>query len=142
MFEGIRYLFCYFSPDYLVSFCLFFKPSADRMAQKGGRQQPGFACEECRRRKARCDRVRPTCGPCLETGRICVTRYKNSQKGPKTTGQLNAMRLQIGISSPLISLLMCLSQSDHVHRTPHSDFYFVHTMHALPLFENLILTTV
>lgn len=89
--------------------------TSNEMPQNGSRQQSGFACEECRRRKTRCDRARPTCGPCVETGRVCVTRFKNSQRGgPKTTGQLNAMRLQIGISHPLVQPL--------VNRTPHSDF--------------------
>ncbi|KAK1144931.1 hypothetical protein N8T08_004646 [Aspergillus melleus] len=32
------------------------------------RQRPGSACEECRRRKVRCDRRRPQCQVCFETG--------------------------------------------------------------------------
>ncbi|KAK3304868.1 fungal-specific transcription factor domain-containing protein [Chaetomium strumarium] len=58
------------------------------------RQQPGFACEECRRRKARCDRGRPKCGFCAETGTTCVIVDRRQQRGPKK-GQLNAMRSQI-----------------------------------------------
>jgi hypothetical protein len=65
------------------------------MAEKGRRQQPGFACEECRRRKARCDRAKPKCGLCMETGTVCVILDKKPQRGPKK-GQLNAMRSQIG----------------------------------------------
>ncbi|KAK4160155.1 hypothetical protein QBC43DRAFT_270881 [Cladorrhinum sp. PSN259] len=59
------------------------------------RQQPGYACEECRRRKARCDRVRPQCGFCVETGTACIIIEKRPQRGPKR-GQLNAMRTRIG----------------------------------------------
>ncbi|KAK3987688.1 hypothetical protein QBC44DRAFT_294662 [Cladorrhinum sp. PSN332] len=59
------------------------------------RQQPGYACEECRRRKARCDRVRPQCGFCVETGTACVIIEKRPQRGPKR-GQLSAMRSRIG----------------------------------------------
>ncbi|KAK4447397.1 fungal-specific transcription factor domain-containing protein [Podospora aff. communis PSN243] len=61
---------------------------------RGLRQQPGFACEECRRRKARCDRGRPKCGFCTESGTTCVIVNKRQQRGPKK-GQLNAMRSQI-----------------------------------------------
>ncbi|KAJ6119133.1 hypothetical protein N7523_003413 [Penicillium sp. IBT 18751x] len=64
------------------------------MTEKGRRQQPGFACEECRRRKARCDRERPKCGLCKETGTVCVVLDQKQQRGPKK-GQLNAMRSQI-----------------------------------------------
>ncbi|KAH6850665.1 hypothetical protein B0I37DRAFT_428901 [Chaetomium sp. MPI-CAGE-AT-0009] len=64
------------------------------MEGKGLRQQPGFACEECRRRKARCDRGRPKCGFCTEAGTTCVIVNKRQQRGPKK-GQLNAMRSQI-----------------------------------------------
>jgi hypothetical protein len=67
------------------------------MQARGLRQQPGFACEECRRRKARCDRGRPKCGFCAESGAACVVVGKRQQRGPKK-GQLSAMRSQIGSS--------------------------------------------
>ncbi|KAL2845499.1 fungal-specific transcription factor domain-containing protein [Aspergillus pseudoustus] len=35
------------------------------------RQSPGAACEECRRRKLRCDRKTPQCGVCASTGVVC-----------------------------------------------------------------------
>lgn len=76
------------------------------MEGRGLRQQPGFACEECRRRKARCDRGRPKCGFCTETGTTCVIVDKRQQRGPKK-GQLNAMRSQIGsfISVPVMRMV-------------------------------------
>ncbi|KAL7803573.1 hypothetical protein V8C44DRAFT_369738 [Trichoderma aethiopicum] len=58
------------------------------------RQQPGLACEECRRRKARCDRVRPKCGICADSGRNCVVLDKRSQRGPKK-GQLKDLRSRL-----------------------------------------------
>ncbi|KJK81384.1 hypothetical protein H634G_03403 [Metarhizium anisopliae BRIP 53293] len=58
------------------------------------RQQPGLACEECRRRKARCDRVRPRCGICAESGRTCVVVDKRSQRGPRK-GQLKDLRSRL-----------------------------------------------
>jgi hypothetical protein len=69
------------------------------MADKGGRQRPGFACEECRRRKARCDRARPACGQCLESSTLCIVPDKKLQRGPKK-GRINAMRSQIGLCHP------------------------------------------
>ncbi|KAI1098446.1 fungal-specific transcription factor domain-containing protein [Jackrogersella minutella] len=53
-----------------------------------------LACEECRRRKARCDRVRPQCGTCAETGVTCVIVDKRPQRGPKK-GQLKALRSRV-----------------------------------------------
>ncbi|GIJ86779.1 hypothetical protein Asppvi_005674 [Aspergillus pseudoviridinutans] len=62
----------------------------------GTRQLPGVACEECRRRKARCDRVRPQCGICAEAGRICVVVDKRPQRGPKK-GQIKDLRSRIAM---------------------------------------------
>ncbi|KAI1171391.1 hypothetical protein F4777DRAFT_582961 [Nemania sp. FL0916] len=58
-------------------------------------QQPGgFACEECRRRKTRCNRQRPRCSSCQENGADCITMYQRPQRGPKK-GQLQMMRSRI-----------------------------------------------
>ncbi|PTB48197.1 hypothetical protein M431DRAFT_100506 [Trichoderma harzianum CBS 226.95] len=65
------------------------------MKTKGFRQQAGFACENCRRRKARCDRVRPECSLCAEMGVTCVVIEQRPQRGPKK-GQLDEMRTRIG----------------------------------------------
>ncbi|KAJ6044462.1 hypothetical protein N7499_006962 [Penicillium canescens] len=59
------------------------------------RQQSGLACEECRRRKARCDRVRPQCGICTDAGRTCIVVDKRSPRGPKK-GQLKDLRYRLG----------------------------------------------
>lgn len=59
------------------------------------RQRPGLACEECRRRKARCDRARPICGSCIENGTACIVNEKRPQRGPKK-GQLQALRSRVG----------------------------------------------
>ncbi|KAL4915050.1 fungal-specific transcription factor domain-containing protein [Aspergillus aurantiobrunneus] len=55
------------------------------------RQHPGSACEECRRRKARCDRVRPCCGTCSLLARPCIFNEQRAQRGPKK-GQIRALR--------------------------------------------------
>ncbi|KAI1452556.1 fungal-specific transcription factor domain-containing protein [Annulohypoxylon moriforme] len=58
------------------------------------RQQPGLACENCRRKKSRCDRARPECGSCAATGAVCIFTNKRPQRGPRK-GQLQALRARI-----------------------------------------------
>ncbi|KAL4953387.1 fungal-specific transcription factor domain-containing protein [Aspergillus filifer] len=60
------------------------------------RQQPGLACEECRKRKARCDRAKPQCGSCLLSGRKCIVNYNRPRRGPKK-GQIESLysRLEV-----------------------------------------------
>ncbi|KAI6754804.1 hypothetical protein HG530_012556 [Fusarium avenaceum] len=55
------------------------------------RQKSGLACEECRRRKSKCDRDRPVCGGCLESGTECAFVDDRPKRGPKK-GQLRALR--------------------------------------------------
>ncbi|KAL3460103.1 fungal-specific transcription factor domain-containing protein [Aspergillus heterothallicus] len=64
--------------------------------KRPARQQPGLACEECRRRKARCDRAQPQCGACMMTGRVCIVNHNRHRRGPKK-GQLKALysRLEV-----------------------------------------------
>ncbi|KAF7532585.1 hypothetical protein G7054_g7813 [Neopestalotiopsis clavispora] len=66
------------------------------MQAPGWRQQPGFACEECRRRKARCDRRQPRCSSCIDSGADCVTVMQRPRRGPKK-GQLDMMRSRIAV---------------------------------------------
>ncbi|PWY99626.1 hypothetical protein BCV70DRAFT_110361 [Testicularia cyperi] len=40
------------------------------------------ACDYCRRRKIRCDRVKPTCGSCTQSGRRCTTEDMLRKRGP------------------------------------------------------------
>ncbi|KAH8799820.1 fungal-specific transcription factor domain-containing protein [Xylogone sp. PMI_703] len=58
------------------------------------RQQPGSACEECRKRKLRCDRQKPKCGTCLNSGIKCEVKTDRLPRGPKR-GSLNALRSRI-----------------------------------------------
>ncbi|KAL5002544.1 hypothetical protein BDV10DRAFT_104038 [Aspergillus recurvatus] len=79
-----------------------------------GRQQPGFACEECRRRKARCDRVRPMCGFCTENELQCVFVDKRQQRGP-IKGQITSMQSQLGrCPSPSSICRCCSSRTQHL----------------------------
>ncbi|OOF90933.1 hypothetical protein ASPCADRAFT_518816 [Aspergillus carbonarius ITEM 5010] len=58
------------------------------------RQRPGSACEECRRRKVRCDRRRPQCQVCFETGIECKINTTRLPRGPRK-GQLRTLRTRI-----------------------------------------------
>lgn len=61
------------------------------------RQQPGSACEECRKRKLRCDRNRPQCGTCADAGVTCEVGTSRLRRGPKKGG-LKALRSRVGTS--------------------------------------------
>ncbi|KAJ5999869.1 hypothetical protein N7481_000278 [Penicillium waksmanii] len=52
-----------------------------------------LACDECRKRKLRCDGQQPQCGICADTGIPCRVNPKRSTRGPKK-GLLKALRLQ------------------------------------------------
>ncbi|XDG03860.1 hypothetical protein ABKA04_003475 [Annulohypoxylon sp. FPYF3050] len=58
------------------------------------RQQPGLACENCRKKKSRCDRARPECGSCTAIGAVCIYTDKRPQRGPRK-GQLQALRARV-----------------------------------------------
>ncbi|GAB1318448.1 Fungal-specific transcription factor domain-containing protein [Madurella fahalii] len=58
------------------------------------RQLPGAACEECRKRKLRCDRGRPQCGTCADAGIACEVNTNRLARGPKK-GDLKALRSRI-----------------------------------------------
>ncbi|KAJ5625387.1 hypothetical protein N7510_001696 [Penicillium lagena] len=52
-------------------------PSARR--KRSGRKYTSRACEECRRRRAKCDGVRPSCTRCLDRGVRC--QYSTAEDG-------------------------------------------------------------
>ncbi|KMU87076.1 hypothetical protein CIHG_05016 [Coccidioides immitis H538.4] len=60
------------------------------------RQKPGAACEECRRRKLRCDRRQPQCGLCEASGKECLVSTTRSLRGPKR-GYLKALQARIAV---------------------------------------------
>lgn len=76
------------------------------------RQQPGLACEDCRRRKARCDRVRPTCGSCKDSDTACRYVDRRPQRGPPK-GQVTALKNLIGMSQIVMSLEHLISTVKH-----------------------------
>ncbi|QKX55293.1 uncharacterized protein TRUGW13939_02385 [Talaromyces rugulosus] len=90
------------------------------------RQRPGSACEECRRRKLRCDR-QPQCGNCIESGVVCTTTTVRPARGPKK-GHLKALKATLercimeqqgGISLPVSD--GSLSPVEEIQRAGSSD---------------------
>ncbi|KAK1494639.1 hypothetical protein CTAM01_08993 [Colletotrichum tamarilloi] len=53
------------------------------------------ACNECRRRKDRCDGIRPSCNSCLSIGRSCS--YGPAKKRGLRTGYVRALELLLGM---------------------------------------------
>ncbi|OQE13693.1 hypothetical protein PENFLA_c044G03093 [Penicillium flavigenum] len=68
----------------------------------GSRQQPGLACEECRKKKLRCDRRRPQCDQCEDSGAACLVNQVRSPRGPKK-GHLKALRNRIATLESIIN---------------------------------------
>ncbi|GFG19399.1 hypothetical protein IFM5058_10039 [Aspergillus udagawae] len=58
------------------------------------RQQPGNACEKCRRRRIRCDRTRPHCSACATAGVECIVQDSYPPRGPKK-GYLRTLQKKI-----------------------------------------------
>lgn len=70
------------------------------------RQRPGAACDECRRRKLRCDREQPKCGVCAESGVVCQTTAVGPPRGPKR-GHLKVLQTRIGECPIVPAILFC-----------------------------------
>ncbi|KAK4508438.1 hypothetical protein PRZ48_002176 [Zasmidium cellare] len=61
------------------------------------------ACRECQRRKGRCDRVLPECGPCARNKRHCL--YERNAKTPLTRKHLTAVEERLRISEARVRVL-------------------------------------
>ncbi|KAI0010259.1 fungal-specific transcription factor domain-containing protein [Xylariaceae sp. FL0662B] len=79
------------------------------------RQNPGAACEECRRRKVRCDRQQPSCGLCLASGVQCQVTTPRPPRGPKR-GYLKALQARIATLEGTL-----LQQQQHRHQQQHQE---------------------
>ncbi|CEJ61681.1 hypothetical protein PMG11_10205 [Penicillium brasilianum] len=66
---------------------------SDTQTVTRGRQRPGAACDECRRRKLRCDGQHPQCGVCRDTDVVCEITQRGV-RGPKK-GHLKALKNRI-----------------------------------------------
>lgn len=54
------------------------------------------ACNECRKKKERCDGVQPQCGPCLNLKRTCCFDAQPRRRG-LTTGYVRAVEVLLGL---------------------------------------------
>ncbi|KAI0432410.1 putative Zn(II)2Cys6 transcription factor [Xylaria sp. FL1042] len=64
------------------------------MAAQPRRPQLRIACEECRRKRIRCDRGTPQCMACATSGKTCVVRDNCPRRGPKK-GYLKTLQNKI-----------------------------------------------
>ncbi|CEH14858.1 c6 transcription factor [Ceraceosorus bombacis] len=53
--------------------------------------EPAPSCDRCRRRKIRCDREKPTCGNCQQSGRVCTTEDVLRKRGPPSKKERQIM---------------------------------------------------
>ena len=76
------------------------------------RQRPGAACDECRRRKLRCDGQQPQCGVCQDTEVVCEVTQRGV-RGPKK-GHLKALKNRVvHLEAMLESRLSVNGRQDH-----------------------------
>ncbi|KAJ1325335.1 RNA polymerase II-specific transcription factor-like protein [Microdochium nivale] len=52
------------------------------------------ACEQCRCRKIKCDKTRPSCGTCQKNGLECFFIQEKFRRGPKK-GELSRLKAQV-----------------------------------------------
>lgn len=84
----------------------------ERATASRGRQRPGAACDECRRRKLRCDGQQPRCGICQDTGVACEVTQRGV-RGPKK-GHLKALKNRVvHLEAMLESRLSVNGRRDH-----------------------------
>ncbi|TEA17570.1 Quinic acid utilization activator [Colletotrichum sidae] len=69
--------------------------SEDFAARGKTRMRVTRACNECRKRKDRCDGGRPACQPCLDAGRSCS--YNPPKKRGLRTGYVRALEVLLGM---------------------------------------------
>lgn len=61
-----------------------------------GIERAPFECVGCRRKNRQCDRMLPTCGPCANDGRICVSSFDNSRElNASKTGSQNTKCVEV-----------------------------------------------
>ncbi|KAH8694297.1 fungal-specific transcription factor domain-containing protein [Talaromyces proteolyticus] len=72
------------------------------------------ACELCKTRKVRCDRVEPSCGWCSRNGRLCV--YRDRQKPGFRAGYVRELETKV---SRLESILQTLGHGGEIYLNVH-----------------------
>ncbi|GAA6053201.1 hypothetical protein NBRC10513_007139 [Rhodotorula toruloides] len=59
------------------------------------RPRVSTACDACRKRRAKCDGVKPTCGRCTSLALKCLYVYENDKRKPITKDVVNALQMRI-----------------------------------------------
>lgn len=61
------------------------------------------ACQSCRSRKVKCDKVHPRCGPCVKHSFECVFVHERRKRGPRK-GELEWLKAQVSTFVRILSL--------------------------------------
>ncbi|PWY85833.1 hypothetical protein BO94DRAFT_453014, partial [Aspergillus sclerotioniger CBS 115572] len=83
-----------------------------------GRQHIKAACDECRRRKLRCDGQQPLCGGCQDSGSICEITQRGT-RGPRK-GYIKALKNRVVDLEAMLESRIDPQQQQHSTET--SDF--------------------
>ncbi|KAK1637517.1 hypothetical protein BDP81DRAFT_318007 [Colletotrichum phormii] len=71
--------------------------SSERAASQPKRRYTSKACEECRRRRAKCDGLRPICGRCSERSINCLYRSEEDGRKPASKTYVQLLRNRIDL---------------------------------------------
>ena len=71
-----------------------------------------ISCTSCRKRKLKCDRVKPSCGTCSRLRHDCEYPERRRNLGSK---RRNMKELEARLGMPLLHLSLC-TMSDHTQR--------------------------
>ncbi|KAL4866976.1 hypothetical protein BDV12DRAFT_128559 [Aspergillus spectabilis] len=99
-----------------------------------GRQHRAIACDECRRRKVRCDGQQPQCGVCRDSGSLCAATQRGA-RGPKK-GYITELKNRV------VQLEAMLDQQRHQQQQPSSAGPSAEISPTEPLAESLNTTAV
>lgn len=110
---------------------------SDTPAVTRGRQRPGAACDECRRRKLRCDGQHPQCSVCRDTDVVCEVTQRGV-RGPKK-GYLKALKNRIvHLEAMLESHLPSHQQPNLLRNSRNNNDRTVGTDSASPVDQNAV----
>ncbi|KAF4876585.1 Nitrogen assimilation transcription factor nirA [Colletotrichum siamense] len=73
------------------------QPSTERAASQPKRRYTSKACEECRRRRAKCDGQRPVCTRCSERNINCMYRSEEDGRKPASKSYVQLLRNRIDL---------------------------------------------
>ncbi|WKT54039.1 Zn(2)-C6 fungal-type DNA-binding domain [Fusarium oxysporum f. sp. vasinfectum] len=97
------------------------------------RQRNTTSCNECKRRKLRCDAQQPQCGFCLRSNTLCEASPRG-KRGPKR-GHLNALRNRLGQLEEMLQSRFELEQTQELQTHQQTG------LHYLPTFESQLPDT-